>query len=61
MFPKLPQPIIFDVTHDNPAFLSVNPIYWALPLIGINSFCNAAIGTTKGFDEFVNKGLSVVN
>ena len=58
---KLPDSIFFDVTHDNKSYFDDGKFFYTLPVSAILAFSQTANGTTKGYDEFYPKALSVVS
>ena len=48
------------MSHDNPSFFQKRTFQDSLPSMAILAFSNCMIGSTKGFDEFYIKNVSVV-
>jgi len=62
LYPKRPESIIYDITHDNETFYKkYNNLGISLTVMACNSFSICPIGSTRGTDQLFPKQPSVVN
>ena len=62
LYPKRPESIIYDITHDNETFYKkYNNLGVSLTVMACNSFSICPIGSTRGTDQLFPKQPSVVN
>lgn len=60
LVPTNPEGILYDVTHDNPSYYHERTIMDTLSKVALLGFSNCFLGTTKGYDEFYEEKISVV-
>lgn len=61
LVPSNPEGILYDVTHDNPSYYESRTHMDCLSKSALLGFSGCFLGSTKGFDEFFENKISVVN
>lgn len=56
---KQPIALVYDLTHDNETYHTKNKLILQTPVAMLISFIGTFTGSTKGFDQFYSKKISV--